>query len=89
MREHAMYSSPHHSRTPARSRKTRKKARVLPPYVRAALVLLRRFAEREEGQAQRDAVTAWVDHLADMLEHPYSLNSRELHERAQRDGRAA
>lgn len=57
---------------------------MLPPYVRAAIVLLRRFAEREAGQAQRAAVTAWIDHLADMLEHPYALTAAELGEQGRR-----
>jgi len=76
-----MYSTPHPSSPTTRRPKTRKKARVLPSYVRAALALLRRFAEREPGRHQREAVTAWVDHLAHMLEHPYGLTSAEQFER--------
>jgi len=53
--------------------KTRKCAgnRPLPLHVRGALTVLRRFAELEHGEAQRQAVTAWVDQLAWMLAHPY------------------
>jgi hypothetical protein len=53
--------------------KTRKCAvkRLIPLHVRGALALLRRFAELEQCEAQRQALTAWVDQLAWMLEHPY------------------
>ena len=43
----------------------------MPLHVRGALTVLRRFAELEHGEAQRQAVTAWVDQLAWMLAHPY------------------
>lgn len=48
----------------------------MPPHVRAAVALLRRFAELERSEAQRIALTAWVDHLAHMLEHPYADRER-------------
>jgi hypothetical protein len=38
--------------------------------------VLRRFAELERGEAQRRAVTAWIDHLARMLERPYDRDAR-------------
>lgn len=38
--------------------------------------MLRRFGELERGEAQRQAVVAWVDHLARMLERPYAPDPR-------------
>lgn len=70
---------PHPTTRTSRTPKTGIKSanRHIPLHVRGALAVLRRFAELERGDLQRKALTAWVDHLAHMIAHPYALQPHE------------
>jgi hypothetical protein len=58
-------------RDPRNARKSDKALPFVPSPVRAAVALLRRYAEREPNQLERERLVQWVDHLAYMLTHPY------------------